>query len=172
MKISPILTAALTTGLATGAVFGGGAIAQAGEFYAGTASNGQPVYVDTDSIARASARSVNFVYYLGNERIFAQANCTAGSWTTFPEGQVNYPQSRATQRMVNFVCRDVATGNPAARTAFVIDPPSNVRETPNGSIICALPRRSINTYGAVGNWYRTDACGRMGFIHISQLQFR
>jgi hypothetical protein len=131
------------------------------------------VRVDLDSIARASARSVNFIYYLGDERIFAQANCSAGNWTTFPEGQINYPQSRATQRMVNFVCRNVATDpTPGYRSALVVDPPSNVRATPNGNVICSLPRQTINIYGSSGSWFRTDACGRMGFIHNSQIQFR
>jgi hypothetical protein len=172
MKFAPIVTATLATGL----VLGSGAIAQARDFYLGTATDGQPVRVDMDSIARASYRSVNFIYYLGDDRIFAQANCSAGSWITFPEGQVNYPQSRATQRMVNFVCRNGSTAEEPTsnrRLALVIDPPSNVRETPNGDIICALPRRTtINIYNPTGSWYRTDACGQMGFIHNSQIQFR
>jgi hypothetical protein len=172
MRFAPIVTTAVATGL----VLGTGAIAQARDFYLGKTADNQHVRVDMDSIARVSSRSVNFIYYLDDDRIFAQANCAAKNWTSFPEGQVNYPQSRATERMINFVCRDGSASTPPTstrRAALVIDPPSNVRETPNGTIICAVPRRTtINTYGASGSWFRTDACGQMGFIHNSQIQLR
>lgn len=163
------LTAALTLG--TGAI----AAAQPGTYYAGIASTGQPVYVDTDSISRVSYRSVDFIYYLGNDRIFAQANCDSRSWVTFPENERHYPQSRATQRMVNYVCTQESSYPvpDAGQIVRVIDPPSNVRATPNGRIICTVPTRmDIRVYDAVGSWYRTNACGPIGFIHSSQFQFR
>jgi hypothetical protein len=59
-----------------------------------------------------------------------------------------------------------------AGSALVIDPPSNVRESPNGQIICAVREKiNINLYERQGLWYRTDVCGRMGWIHASQLKF-
>lgn len=161
--------AALTTTLTVG--IGAIAPAQADSFYAGTASNGQPVRVDTDSINRASSRSVNFIYYLGEERIFAQANCDTRGWTTFPENKTQYPQSVATQSMVNFVCDKTRNISTTARTARVIDPPSNVRATPNGKIICSLGRTQITVFEATGSWYRTNVCGTKGYIHKSQIQF-
>lgn len=168
MKINTLLTtvtAVLTVGI--GAI----APAQAESFYAGTASNGQSVRVDTDSINRASARSVNFIYYLGEERIFAQANCDARNWTTFPEKQTQYPQSTATKNMVNFVCDRTRNVSTTSRTARVIDPPSNVRATPNGRIICSLGRTQIQVFEPTGSWYRTNVCGTNGYIHKSQIQF-
>jgi len=161
--------AALTTTLTVG--IGAIAPAQAESFYAGNASNGQPVRVDTDSINRASSRSVNFIYYLGEERIFAQAHCDTRSWTTFPENQTQYPQSTATKNMVNFVCDRTRNVSTTSRTARVIDPPSNVRATPNGRIICSLGRTQITVFEATGSWYRTNVCGTKGFIHKSQIQF-
>jgi hypothetical protein len=145
------------------------ALAQSCNYFAGTAVNGKSVNVDLCSISIPSDRSVDFVYYLGSERVQSQANCPNGTWTTFPERQLNRPQSAATQRMLNVVCsyRESQT-----TTAFVFDPPSNVRRSPNGAILCSLKtRRSINIYGAIGSWYYTDACGEVGVIDASQLKF-
>lgn len=59
-----------------------------------------------------------------------------------------------------------------AGAALVFDPPSNVRESPNGQIICAVREKiNINLYERQGLWYQTDVCGRMGWIHSSQLKF-
>jgi hypothetical protein len=172
MKFLAFATTALTTGLTLGT--GAIASAQSGTYYAGTAIGGQPVQVEIDSISRASYRRVNFVYYLGEERISAQANCSNRSWVTFPENERHYPQSRATERMVNFVCSR-NPGYPASdgtQIVRVIDPPSNVRVSPNGRVICQVPTRmDIKVFDAVGSWYRTDACGPIGFIHRSQIRF-
>ncbi|MEL7224488.1 MAG: hypothetical protein AAGL17_06415 [Cyanobacteria bacterium J06576_12] len=60
----------------------------------------------------------------------------------------------------------------STQTALVYDPSSNVRATPNGQILCSIDTRAyINIYGSRGDWYRTDACGEPGVIHISQIQF-
>jgi len=60
----------------------------------------------------------------------------------------------------------------AVQTALVYDPSSNVRAVPNGQIICSIDTRAyINIYGRLGDWYDTDACGPLGVIHISQIQF-
>jgi serine/threonine protein kinase len=58
------------------------------------------------------------------------------------------------------------------QTATVIDPPSNVRTAPNGSIVCAIPTvTEIAVFNPNGDWYQTDACGTIGYIHRSQIQF-
>lgn len=60
----------------------------------------------------------------------------------------------------------------AQSTAYVFDPPSNVRNVPNGAIICTIARRStLNVYQKEGQWYYTDACGG-GYIHQSQIRWR
>lgn len=54
---------------------------------------------------------------------------------------------------------------------FVSNPPSNVRATPNGPIICVISDpQYIVSYGYGNGWYRTDVCGRIGFIHESQVR--
>ncbi len=149
--------------------------AQNCNYFAGTAVTGQSVNVDLCSISPASTQSVNFVYYLGNQRVTSQANCAQGTWTTFPERQVNRPQSRATQRMLEVVC-SYRVSNPGQTSrvgaAIVFNPPSNVRATPNGDILCSVRQRStIDIYGSVGDWYYTNVCGSMGVIHSSQIRF-
>lgn len=66
-----------------------------------------------------------------------------------------------------------------SRTAYIIDPPSNVRATPNGRIICVIrgigtPIRILGSTGVRdnnGTWYVTDACGGRGVIHSTQIRF-
>ena len=126
----------------------------------------QEVYVDVCSISRASEQSLDFIYYLEKEPIVSQANCTNGTWTTFPERERHQPQSRATQRMISTVCRGLA------EIAVVFAPPSNVRAYPDGPILCTLEREgNLNTYGSTNSWYYTDACGPFGVIHSSQVIF-
>jgi uncharacterized protein YabE (DUF348 family) len=67
--------------------------------------------------------------------------------------------------------------------ALVNSPPSNVRESANGEILCTLTKKaSINTFGVADitynteedmnvEWYYTDACGKMGVIAATQLTF-
>jgi serine/threonine protein kinase len=58
------------------------------------------------------------------------------------------------------------------QTVTVIDPPSNVRTEPNGSIVCAIPTvTDVSVFNPNGDWYQTDACGTVGYIHRSQIQF-
>ncbi|WP_198159738.1 zinc ribbon domain-containing protein [Picosynechococcus sp. PCC 7003] len=66
------------------------------------------------------------------------------------------------------------TGSGAANyTAFVFDPPSNVRTYPNGPILCAVRSpQTINLYGNEGDWFYTDVCGDMGMIHTSQIRLQ
>jgi hypothetical protein len=68
----------------------------------------------------------------------------------------------------------VALGGDEAvtQTALVFDPPSNVRMSPGGTILCSVDESTyINIYGHSGSWYQTDICGQMGLIDISQIQF-
>lgn len=53
--------------------------AQNCNYYAGKAVGGQSVNVDLCSISRASYKSIDFVYYLGEKRVESQANCEAGN---------------------------------------------------------------------------------------------
>jgi hypothetical protein len=66
----------------------------------------------------------------------------------------------------------------SSRTATVTDPPTNVRLSPNGAILCVIRQRmTINILGSTGvrdnngTWYYTDACGSNGVIHSSQIRF-
>lgn len=141
-------------------------------YYAGPASGGQSINVDLNSISRAAYPIVEFVYFLGNEQVQSQADCNAGTWTTFPEQAVHSPQSQATQKMLNFVCGETGSTTAQAGAAIVYDPPSNVRSAPNGPILCSVRERiTINVYGSTGSWYNTDVCGQMGVIDASQIRF-
>lgn len=68
--------------------------------------------------------------------------------------------------------------NPS-RTAYIIDPPSNIRAAPNGTVICVARTRGtvVNILGSTGisdnngTWYYTDYCGRQGVIHSTQIRF-
>ncbi len=150
--------------------------AQGVPYFAGQTAAGQDVTIDLGSINRASARSVDFVYYLGSDRVYSQANCETGTWTTFSDGTVHSPQSAATVEIMRVVCsgstdqsaRQVASQN---LTWLVFAPPSNVRSTPNGDIQCVVSTvRSIKVYGFSGDWGITDFCGKTGYIHRSQVQ--
>ena len=58
----------------------------------------------------------------------------------------------------------------AKTTAYVYDPPSNIRFRPNGDVVCQVTRRTeINIYNYSGGWYSTDYCGSPGYIHESQV---
>lgn len=57
--------------------------------------------------------------------------------------------------------------------AVIYAPPSNVRATPNGAILCSIKAVTpINTYGYNNGWYMTDICGGNGYIHESQIRFQ
>jgi len=75
-----------------------------------------------------------------------------------------YPVSAVSDRNPGVSSQGVAT---------VFDPPSNVRATPNGQIICSVRQViTIDLYGSSQNsWYQTDVCGEMGYIHDSQIRF-
>ena len=155
----------------------GSSVSTSNRFYeAGTAVGGQSVRVDLSTIRQISNRGeTEFVYYLGDERVSSIANCAEGTWTTLPEAKTHSPKSVATQKMINHVCSGTANGSPSISTsgaAIVYDPPSNIRSSPNGSILCSVTSKgAIPIQGKQGDWYRTDYCGNAGFIHKDQLKF-
>lgn len=60
--------------------------------------------------------------------------------------------------------------------ALVHTPPSNVRESPAGKVICVIRQKktimiqgSTNITDDDGEWIRTNACGKPGVIHSSQI---
>jgi serine/threonine-protein kinase len=60
----------------------------------------------------------------------------------------------------------------AQSTAYIFAPPSNVRNTPDGEIICTIARKTnITVYDKQGQWYYTDFCGG-GYIHQSQIRLQ
>lgn len=144
-------------------------------YLAGTAVGGQSINVDLCSISASNSGNVSFVYYLDSERVESEANCSSRTWTTFPERQVNRPQSPATQKMLDRICSHQSSSSAStSRTgvAIVFDPPSNVRVSPNGAILCSVKEKTtINIYSLNGSWYNTDVCGSMGVIHADQLKF-
>jgi len=69
----------------------------------GLASTGEMLAVDNESISVENGRVV-FKYRIGNETIFAKADCNNNEWYTEEYGSYS-PKSEATQRMMNYVCR-------------------------------------------------------------------
>jgi SH3-like domain-containing protein len=60
----------------------------------------------------------------------------------------------------------------AQSAAYIFAPPSNIRNVPEGEIICTINNRvTINVYERSGQWYYTDYCGG-GYIHQSQIRFQ
>jgi hypothetical protein len=92
----------LMAGLAiAGTVFGLPALAESWIFM-GTASTGEEVYVDRDSISWGN-EGLRFIYSIGSETIYAVANCDANTW--YANGYGNYsPTSTATNDMIGYVC--------------------------------------------------------------------
>jgi Bacterial SH3 domain len=61
----------------------------------------------------------------------------------------------------------------SSQDAVVFAPPSNIRSTPNGNVICSVPNiKTINVYGYENGWYQTDFCGGWGYIHESQIRLK
>ncbi|MBD2097728.1 hypothetical protein H6F90_21780 [Trichocoleus sp. FACHB-591] len=132
-------------------------------------STGAVITIDTDSIPRVSHRSASsgtiFTYYLGNERIDAEAVCSRGFWTV--DGQQYKPQSQATRNMLRMACSLRFEPTEDMGTVLVFDPPSNVRVQPNGAVKYALDITAISVYAEPrGDWYSTTVCGG-GWIHKS-----
>ena len=143
---------------------------------AGMAVGGQRVQLDLSSLSPTQDPSrLRFRYWLGNQSIDAAADCRARTWTTYPEAETHSPRSAATERMLSRVCGGADVAPPvvsATGAAIVFDPPSNIRSTPNGAILCSVTSRgTIPIQGRSGAWYRTDFCGSPGYIHQGQIRF-
>lgn len=149
-------------------------LAQGNTYHAGQAVGGQSIVVDLNSIYSVERYDARFVYFFAGEPIPSQAHCAGGgAWTTLDDGVLRYPQSQATRNMLAAVCSYLANeSNSPSQVALVYAPPSNVRATHNGSVLCSINSRSyINIYGYSSGWYETDACGQTGVIHESQVRF-
>jgi hypothetical protein len=161
--------------------------AQAEMVVLGTASTGETLTLDTNSVSRGTPSGtglfITATYYLNNERIDASISCRNKYWVV---GETHYtPQSQATQNLISTACRIAFNSQsrqsnqsqPSQRTRektwIVYDPPSNVRYSPNGEVLCTIPdKRTVQIRGnAVNGWYPTPACeGADGWIHESQIR--
>ena len=72
---------------------------------------------------------------------------------------------------------DVDTKNWNGDIWQVPNPPSNIRTAPDGKILCTVKDKAkINLRGTSnikdknGEWLYTDYCGKIGFIHSTQVQ--
>ena len=67
-------------------------------------------------------------------------------------------------------CVRVAQSEDSANV-IVFDPPSKVRTSPNGNILCTITNRRVIQVSLEpqGSWYHTSACGG-GWIHDSQFR--
>ena len=150
--------------------------AQAEMLVLGTASTGQTVTLDTDSVPRVPrgvGTGTNATYYLGDEKILADIDCSRGSWTVQGSSTQYRPQSQATRNLLFLACgiRRINNQLEDAQDLLVYDPPSNVRSTPNGSVKCVIENMQIiRVVGEPrGTWYSTTACGG-GWIDQSQIR--
>jgi hypothetical protein len=151
--------------------------------YQGKASTGEDVTVKLDAVYSDSVavdrRSLGlegspsyfFTYKIGRDEVKAFTACN-GEYSASNDNGDTYknvvrPASGATRKMLNRVC------NYRVKTARVFSPPSNVRTEPNGNTICTLQSKTrITTYGRYegSDWFYTDACGKLGIIHSSQIR--
>ena len=72
---------------------------------------------------------------------------------------------------------DVDTENWSGDIWRVPNPPSNIRTAPDGKILCTVKekaqitlRGTSNIKDKNGEWLYTDYCGKIGFIHSTQIQ--
>jgi hypothetical protein len=144
----------------------------------GKASTGENVSLNLDGIqvSLMSVRNDRFSYFfdyqIGQDRLYALTTCD-GRFQTSKDGDLFgafiTPQSRATAAMLDRVCTY------HIQQAKVISPPSNVRFGPSTQdrIVCSIKTaKNITTFGSRDDWFYTDACGKLGLIHNSQIQFR
>ena len=151
--------------------------AQAEMLVLGTASTGQTVTLDTNSVSRSQRGTGLFIsarYYLGDERVDADISCRDNYWVVSGESTQYRPQSQATRNLLSVACTISRSNNQSgARYWLVYDPPSNVRSSPNGSVQCVISTiQTIWVYGEPRNgWYQTSACeGAAGWINESQIR--
>lgn len=137
----------------------------------GASLRGATIRLLVNSIRKGEKDIHTFPYQLGDTRIVTIANCSDGSWITYPERRLNHPQSPATEQMLMRACGN-STERALPGVALVHDPQSNVRATPAENFQCSIDsKRTIRVVQLNGDWYSTTACGQDGFIHRSQLKF-
>ena len=143
--------------------------------YQGAASTGEKIHLNLDSIRQEGRKNgYFFTYQIGTDRPFAHTPCDGRFQVVTADGvtfkPLMKPQSDATRKMLNRVCN--YQSKQAAKSAYVFAPPSNVRTSPNGDILCSVEsQKMIQVYGSQGSWFYTDVCGKMGVIHSSQIKF-
>jgi len=138
----------------------------------GESVTGASTTLNLCSIQWQRNRQVTFTYSLSNKQIEARANCPDNSWISFPDRSINRPRSKATSDMIKIVCT-APSFNEGIAIGVVFDPPSKIRRTPNGEVVCTIQDvTGIALAGGVtgdGQWYRTTVCGG-GVIHQSQVR--
>lgn len=143
--------------------------------YQGVAATGEKIHLNLNSIQQEGRKiGYFFVYQIGTDRPSAYTPCDGRFQVVNADGvtfqPLMKPQSKATQKMIDRVCSFQAKR--AARSAYIVAPPSNIRMSPNGEILCSIEsQKMIQVYGSQGQWFSTDACGKMGVIHSSQIKF-
>ena len=142
----------------------------------GTASGGQTVRLDTDSVPRTpKGMSVwtGATYYLGNEKLLAEINCSQRYWTIQGESGQYRPQSQATRNLLALACSIRRIDNQAEDTGYllVFNPPSNIRSSPGGNVKCVIDTMEVITvYPEPNNGgYSTSNCGG-GWISKTQVR--
>jgi hypothetical protein len=142
----------------------------------GTAAGGKTVTLDTNSIPRfprGLSVGTNATYYLGNERLVAEINCSQKYWRIDGESGQYRPQSQATQNLLSLACSIRRIDDQAEDTGYLLvyDPPSNVRSAPGGGIKCVIDTMQvIKVYPElIQGGFNTDACGG-GWISQSQVR--
>jgi hypothetical protein len=146
------------------------------QLYMGSAVGGQKVTLYLGSITPyPNSPRIAFRYSLGNELISSEADCGRREWMTLPEAKWHSPKSNATLNMLNRVCSNFTSVPPSVSksgVAIVYDPPSNIRVSPNGAILCSVTSKGTIPIGArISEWYQTDFCGSPGYIHNGQIKF-
>lgn len=71
---------------------------------------------------------------------------------------------------IPFFLKPTLANAQSLESAVVFEPPSNVRVKPNGRVLCSVnSETNIGVYGYNNGWYKTDVCGKSGYIHQSQV---
>lgn len=79
----------------------------------------------------------------------------------------------STQEHTTTPAHNLVAFEPTA-TAYVFAPTSNIRDYPNGPILCKVYNKvyiTVYTDTVTNGWYETYFCGTKGWIHSSQIRF-
>jgi len=129
------------------------------------------------ALTRLSASSLRADFRVNGQRRQAELSCRLGYWQSLPRGVTGRPDSAPMRRLFERICGQLellpqTIGSAGRGQALLFDPPVNVRQKPNGGVICLLQQsREITILAQEHDWLRTDACmnqdGRPGGIHRS-----